>query len=375
MSPRNEPSNPGGPLPFIPGPHTAHINDSTMPTPKKTTPAKKPAARKTPAKKPAAKPAALDPAAISDAVAESMTGAVAGLIAAALDIAAPAEKPTDMPALMAALAAPFDPADIEWKPQSVTRDKRKGMAVAYVKARAVQDRLDSATGGMWRVEYRPGPAGGVMCGISIRVVMPNGRAEWVTRWDGAENTHIESVKGGFSDAEKRAAVQWGVFRYGYRLPTQWVPLDDRGRFVRRPELPPEYLPQEAKGLTRDDPDRADAEARFHALGSELAGNGKDWDLQRPFLIRAFCDHFGIETGSFSTDGLTTEQIRGLIGVMSTKKRRGQPLIAQRSGTPDPGPDAEPDPDPQADATEDPGAPTYAMDDTLGDIDPADDLPF
>ena len=85
--------------------------------------------------------------------------------------------------------------------------------LAYLTNRAIQERLDDVCGKEnWRNEYVTGPQGGVMCGISIRV-----EGEWVTKWDGAENTEIESVKGGLSDSMKRAAVQWGIGRYLYQL--------------------------------------------------------------------------------------------------------------------------------------------------------------
>lgn len=50
--------------------------------------------------------------------------------------------------------------------------------------------------------------GGVECGISIKI-----DGEWITKWDAAENTQVEAVKGGRSGAMKRAAVQWGIGRY------------------------------------------------------------------------------------------------------------------------------------------------------------------
>jgi hypothetical protein len=141
------------------------------------------------------------------------------------------------------LAAPFFAEDVEWKPGATTRDKTKGLAMAYISSRAVQDRLDEVCGpDGWRNEFRPAPEGGVLCGISIRVVRDDGTAEWITKWDGAENTDVEAVKGGLSGAMKRAAVQWGIGRYLYRLPQSWVRLDERGRFAETPRIPAEFLP-------------------------------------------------------------------------------------------------------------------------------------
>lgn len=144
------------------------------------------------------------------------------------------------------LAACFGPEDIEWKPGAVTKDRRKGLAMAYVTNRAIQERLDDVCGpGDWRNTYQQGPEGGVLCGIAVRVEREDGTVDWVTKWDGAENTEVESVKGGLSGSMKRAAVQWGIGRYLYKLPAQWVPLNERGRFEREPAIPAAFLPAPA----------------------------------------------------------------------------------------------------------------------------------
>ena len=142
------------------------------------------------------------------------------------------------------LADPFPADDVEWKPGATTRDKTKGLAMAYLTSRAVQQRFDDVCGPAdWRNEFAEGPGGGVLCGISVRVDRADGTSEWVTKWDGADNSQVEAVKGGLSGATKRAAVQWGVGRYLYDLPATWVRLDDRGRFAETPRIPREHLPQ------------------------------------------------------------------------------------------------------------------------------------
>ena len=93
---------------------------------------------------------------------------------------------------------PFSPEDIEWRIQQSgkTRDgKVWAMVLAYVTNRAIMKRLDDVCGKAgWRNEYRDIPNnGGVECGISIKI-----DSEWVTKWDAAENTQVEAVKGGRS---------------------------------------------------------------------------------------------------------------------------------------------------------------------------------
>lgn len=114
------------------------------------------------------------------------------------------------------LDEPFAPEDIEWRIQQAGKGGKGIWAkvLAYVTNRAIMKRLDEVCGKAgWRNEYRDIPNnGGVECGISIKV-----DGEWITKWDAAENTQVEAVKGGRSGAMKRAAVQWGIGRYLYNL--------------------------------------------------------------------------------------------------------------------------------------------------------------
>lgn len=144
---------------------------------------------------------------------------------------------------LARLSEPFPYDDLEWKPQTLTRDKKKALAVAYIKLPALIRRLNEVCGpGGWRNEFAAGPDGGVICGLSIRVTHEDGATEWVTKFDGAENTDVEAVKGGITDAQKRACRQWGMALYLYDLPQQWVPVDERGRFTEAPRVPSQFLP-------------------------------------------------------------------------------------------------------------------------------------
>lgn len=131
------------------------------------------------------------------------------------------------------LREPFAAEDIEWRVQQAGDKNGKPWArvLAYVTNRAIQERLDEVVGPEnWQNTFREGPAGGVVCGIVVRISRPDGTAEWITKWDGAENTDIEPVKGGLSNAMKRAAVQWGIGRYLYDLDEGWARVHDGGRF-------------------------------------------------------------------------------------------------------------------------------------------------
>ena len=120
------------------------------------------------------------------------------------------------------LKEPFQPLDIEWRVQqaSAVGAKPWALVLAYITSRAVQDRLDTVAGPeKWKNEYTKGPDGGVLCGISIKV-----GDEWVTKFDGADNTNIEATKGGLSSSMKRAAVQWGIGRYLYDVESSFVSM-------------------------------------------------------------------------------------------------------------------------------------------------------
>lgn len=126
-----------------------------------------------------------------------------------------------------ALREPFSPEYVQWRvgQAGLTKaGKPWAKVLAYIDSRAIMDRLDEVVGpANWRDEYQAGPAGGVICGLSLRI-----DGEWVTKWDGAENTDIEAIKGGISDSLKRAAVKWGIGRYLYDLGETFANISDRG---------------------------------------------------------------------------------------------------------------------------------------------------
>ena len=125
------------------------------------------------------------------------------------------------------LRSPFPSKDVEWKIQVTTQDKARGMAVAYLDARAVQKRLDEVVGPFnWKNVYSLWHDNSQICGISIFNAERN---EWVTKFDGAENSDIEPIKGGLSDSLKRAASAWGVGRYLYEFEGIWVEIEPRGK--------------------------------------------------------------------------------------------------------------------------------------------------
>lgn len=118
------------------------------------------------------------------------------------------------------LAAEFPKNAISWRAQSMTRDGDKAMALAYIDARDVMDRLDTVIGPCdWQDRYEF-HGSRTVCYLSLRI---NG--EWITKADGAGDSDVEAEKGAISDALKRAAVKWGIGRYLYSMDAPWVPCE------------------------------------------------------------------------------------------------------------------------------------------------------
>ncbi len=146
------------------------------------------------------------------------------------------------------LARPFAPEDLEWRIQVTSKDKTSGLAIPYVTNRAIQDRLDEVVGPEnWYNDYKPwhgnGKKDAQICGISIYF---EGKG-FITKWDGAEDSDIEPIKGGLSDSMKRSAVQWGIGRVLYKMTKPlWVRIEQKGNSyvicdTERPKLNAAYL--------------------------------------------------------------------------------------------------------------------------------------
>src|SRR5690349_12437444 len=165
-----------------------------------------------------------------------------------------------------ALAAPFEPSEVKFKPAVVSGNR--ALALAYVDARVIQDRLDDVLGVMgWQDSYRVLPDGSVMCRLRLKI-----GDQWITKVDvGGQSEQPDGgdrTKAAFSDALKRAAVKFGVGRYLYRLPQMWCDYDShKHQFVRAPSLPASALPAKKK--------QAEAPPRPKLAAHSMPANGAD----------------------------------------------------------------------------------------------------
>jgi hypothetical protein len=123
------------------------------------------------------------------------------------------------------LKDPFKEDEVEFRVGQSGEDRNGKpwvMVLAYISARAILDRLDEVVGpGNWKVSYDFPSATGVICNLSIKI-----GDEWVTKCDGAEQTDIESFKGGISSALKRAGSAWGIGRYLYSLESSFAQVHE-----------------------------------------------------------------------------------------------------------------------------------------------------
>lgn len=150
------------------------------------------------------------------------------------------------------LASEFPKAAIHWRAQTLTKNGDKALALAYLDARDVMDRLDEVCGPAgWQSRYTETAKGRVLCEIGIHI-----EGEWVWKSDGAGDTAVEGEKGGISDAFKRAAVHWGIGRYLYRLDAVWCPCETyNGKWRKWTDDPWNYV---RKGSNKPAPEQFDA---------------------------------------------------------------------------------------------------------------------
>lgn len=132
------------------------------------------------------------------------------------------------------LEKPFLDDELEFRVGATNSDKTKGLALAYIQARAIQNRLDEVVGiENWKVSYKE-INGGFIAKLELKI-----NNEWIAKEDGANVTDYEAIKGGISSAFKRAASVWGIGRYLYEIESQWLPIEQKGKahiFKETPKL-------------------------------------------------------------------------------------------------------------------------------------------
>jgi hypothetical protein len=142
-----------------------------------------------------------------------------------------------------ALAAYFPPEKVKFRAGATSQNW--ALALAYIDARTVEDRLDYVLGpDGWQTTYDHVGKESVRCTLSVRFV---DGGEWITKCDvgstSDQSDEGDRIKSAYSDALKRAAVQFGVGRYLYSLPQIWVGYDaQKKRLTETPQLPVNCVP-------------------------------------------------------------------------------------------------------------------------------------
>jgi hypothetical protein len=196
-------------------------------------------------------------------------------MSATLSEARCADNP-DAAAIVRELAAPFPADEVQFKPQVVKGNR--ALAIAYIDARAVMDRLDTVVGvHNWQDRYQLLPDNAVQCRLRVRI-----HGEWVAKADvGSPSDQPDGgdrLKAAFSDALKRAAVKFGIGRYLYGLPPTWTDYDPTKRqFTSVPRLPEWAMPRLAPSLNGSakklPADGTELHRRLLEADTELAGKG------------------------------------------------------------------------------------------------------
>lgn len=176
-------------------------------------------------------------------------------------------------------ARPFAADEIKIKPAMVKGNRC--LALHYVDARLVMDRLDEVAGvAGWKDEYTVLPTGEVECRLSVRF-----GAEWVMKADvGGQSEQADEgdrMKAAYSDALKRAAVKFGVGRHLYRIPQTWMDYDPVKKQIVRPR--PVANPREKYDRQLDAvKNRQDAQAAYRAITTD---KGLPQDVAQELLNR------------------------------------------------------------------------------------------
>lgn len=203
-----------------------------------------------------------------------------------------------------ALSAPFDPREIKFKPQMVKNNR--ALAIAYINVRLIEDRLDEVLGAEnWQDEYEILADGSVACRLRLKL-----GGEWVTKMDvgsPSEQPDLgDRLKAAFSDALKRAAVKFGIGRYLYRLPAQWVEYNPvKKQIAQLPQLPAFAVPK-ARAAPKVEKANAPEPAKtgnLPANGQELHRRLRDYDaklaaqkLCQPGSLLAHVTQAGVKAG-------------------------------------------------------------------------------
>ncbi len=185
----------------------------------------------------------------------------------------PSSSPLTFADILQALSEPFPVSYLEFKPGAISKSRDRALALTYVDPRRYQERLDVVCPG-WqsRVEVI-WQNGTVIAKVALTI-------EHVTREEIGEAVPDE-VNGAnlatsaVAQAFKRACAAFGLGRYLYYLPQQWLKWDDERKvFTEQPRLPNFAYPLGDFDLLGETPTEPNEPSAFTEKPSPTHGKGK-----------------------------------------------------------------------------------------------------
>jgi len=213
------------------------------------------------------------------------------------------------PEQLITLAAPTPPEEIgTLKGRKNNKAGTTSPDMSYVTARFVAERFDTAVGpGAWQIDFRRDGSNRLYVGIGVYISEIVG---WAWKWDTGEESSIEAGKGEFSDALKRAAVQWGVGRDLYPSPNKQTARENpaaSAKPARKRKPKAVAVPGDGDGeVSRPDPeaDVVGVEGLTRKQKAKMFASLRDAgvpDEERKSLVHTIC-------GKWSTKDMTNDDL-------------------------------------------------------------------
>lgn len=152
--------------------------------------------------------------------------------------------------LLISLCVPFPKEEIAWRPGRRSNDGKRAQALPYAEPRVYEDRLNEICPGDWSVVFKPWGESRIICELTIYGVTRSSTGEFD---DGKKNAIAEGTVAE-AQAFKRACSKFGLGRYLYEIPIQWVDYDEeKNRLADVPQLSDKFLPKTSRDNSRITP--------------------------------------------------------------------------------------------------------------------------
>ena len=175
--------------------------------------------------------------------------------------------------MMEALAQPFSVDAVQWKPGSTTKDKSRGLALAYVDSRFYQDQLNNVIGPGWSDIYEVQVVGNKVIVTGALTIGDTTRSD-VGESELSDPNAVTTAK---AQCFKRCCTAYGLGRYLYSLPSRWETFDpERKSFTKEALARLQQAVSSRNGALSHNGDR-------YGDGSPLNGNAAERDAYRAYV--------------------------------------------------------------------------------------------